>query len=159
MMQLRLTVLLFLVGIGATARADNVSCPTLSTAMQVAACPSEEELRVTFIGHCSDDARGYDLAEIDTCVNYASYRRRKNIALWEVGDKFQGYLSCDLPADAVRQLKPAGIAVKTQGTLTRVVCSYPQGVTFVHRTKKQCRVEGSGNCEADPAACTASCEK
>jgi hypothetical protein len=159
MMQLRLIILLLLVGIGTAARADNVSCPTLSTAVQVAACPSEDELRVTYIGYCSDDARAYNLADMDTCVNYESYRRRKNVALWEVGDRFQGYLSCDLPADTVRQLKPAGIAVKTQGTLTRVVCTYPQGITFVHRTKEQCTVEGSGNCEADPAACKASCEK
>lgn len=159
MLRWQLIILLFLVGIGTVARADDVSCPTLTTAVQVAACPSDEELRLTFVGYCSDNARGYDLSDQDTCVSYENYRSRKNVALWEVGDKFQGYLSCELPAEAVRQLKPAGIEVKTQGTVTRVVCTYPQGVTFVHRTKEQCRVDGSGNCEADPAACKASCGK
>lgn len=158
-MQWRLIFSLLFIGIGTAARADDVPCPTLSTAVQVATCPSEEELRVTFVGYCSDDARAYDLADKDTCVSYESYRQRKNVALWEVDGEFQGYLSCDLAADAVRQLKPATIAVKSQGSLTRVVCTYPQGVTFVHRTKAQCRVESSGNCEANPAACKASCEQ
>lgn len=158
MMQWRLIILLLFVGIGTAARADDVSCPTLSTAVQVAACPSDEELRVTFVGYCSDDARAYDLADKDTCASYQNYRRRKNVALWEADGGFQGYLSCDLAADAVRQLIPTAIAVKTQGTLTRVVCSYPQGVSFVHRTKSACRVEGNGLCEGDPATCKASCE-
>jgi hypothetical protein len=145
-------------GIGMSARAELVSCPPLSTAMQVAACPADEELRVTFVGYCSDDARAYDLADKDTCADYENYRRRKNVALWEADGGFQGYLSCDLAADTVRRLLPAAIAVKTQGALTRVVCTYPQGVTFVLRTKEQCRLEGNGSCESDPATCKARCE-
>ena len=157
-MLLRLTILFLSVGIGTAAHADILSCPTLSTAAQVGVCPSEDELRATYIGYCSDDARIYDLADKDTCVNYGSYRRQKNVVLWEAGDGFQAYLSCDLPADTVKQAKPAGIAVKTRGALTRVVCTYPQDITFVYRTREQCTVEGSGSCGADPASCKAGCE-
>ena len=66
MLRWKLIILLFLFGIGAAARADDVSCPTLTAAVQVAACPSDEELRLTFVGYCSDDARGYDLSDQDT---------------------------------------------------------------------------------------------
>jgi hypothetical protein len=34
-------------------------CPDLQTAVQVAACPSDEELKYTFMGYCSDDAKAY----------------------------------------------------------------------------------------------------
>lgn len=158
-MRLRLAVLALLFGATVTAAmADTLSCPDLSAAVQVGACPSEEELRYTFTGYCSDNARMYDKGA-DNCSDYQVYRRVKNVALWESADgAFHAYLSCDLPAAAVKEAKASGIAVARQGRLTRLVCSYREGITFTHRTKAQCKVEGDGNCAANPAACKASCE-
>ena len=82
----------------------------------------------------------------------------KNTALWESKDgAFQAYISCDLPAGALKTLKPASIAVTKQGKLTRLACSYPEGILFTHRSKAQCKVQGDGHCAADPAACRADC--
>ena len=142
----------------ALASAGEVSCPDLARAVQVAPCPSEEELQYTFNGFCSDNSRLY-AKDMDTCVSYQNYRKVKNIALWESKDgAFQAYISCDLPAGALKNLKPAAIAVTKQGKLTRLACSYPEGILFTHRTKAQCKVHGDGNCAADPAACKANCD-
>ncbi len=140
------------------ALADTLACPDPAAAMQVATCPSEDELRYTFTGYCSDNARLYG-RDTDTCANYQNYRKIKNVALWESADGvFQAYISCDLPSGALKNLKPAAIAVSKQGKLTRLACSYPEGILFTHRTKAQCKVQGDGNCAADPAACKASCD-
>ncbi|MBI4755360.1 MAG: hypothetical protein HY778_08085 [Betaproteobacteria bacterium] len=140
------------------ALADTLACPDPATAVQVATCPSEEELKHTFIGYCSDNARMY-ARDTDTCTRYENYRRLKNVALWESQDgAFQAYVSCDLPAGALKTLKPAAIAVTRQGKLTRLACSYPEGIVFTHRSRAQCKVQGDGNCAADPAACKADCD-
>jgi hypothetical protein len=140
------------------ARAETIACPDPAKAVQVATCPAEEELKYTYNGFCSDDRRLY-AKDYDTCANYQNYRKEKNVALWESADgAFQAYLSCDLPADALKNLKPATISVSKQGKLTRVACSYGEKVTFTHRSKAQCKVLGSGDCAADPAACKASCD-
>ena len=77
------------------ARADAISCPDLSAAVQVAACPTEEDLRFTFNGYCSDNARIYS-KDADVCTDFQLYRKLKNVALWESGDgEFQAYVSCD----------------------------------------------------------------
>jgi hypothetical protein len=150
-------VLLFALARGGTA-ATPLPCPDLSAAVQVGTCPTEEELKYTFTGYCSDNARMYDKDQDNECSNYQRYRRLKNVVLWESADgSFHGYLSCDLPASAIKGAKPGRIAVSRQGRLTRLVCSYPDGILFVHRTKGECQVEGSGDCAADPAACRASC--
>lgn len=139
-------------------RAETIACPNPAKAVQVATCPSEEELKYTFNGFCSDDRRLY-AKDTDTCASYENYRREKNIALWESADgAFQAYLSCDLPADALQRLKPLRIAVSRQGKLTRVACSYDEKVTFTYRTKATCKVQGDGNCAVDPAACKADCD-
>ncbi len=138
--------------------AETIACPDLAKAVQVATCPSEEDLKYTYNGFCSDDKRLY-AKDYDTCASYANYRKLKNVALWESADgAFQAYLSCDRPAGALKNLKPVSIAVSKQGKLTRLACSYPQEVVFTHRTKAQCKVQGEGNCAADPAACKASCD-
>lgn len=143
----------------APALADPVSCPALAAAVQVAACPSEEELRYTFTGYCSDNARMYEEDENDSCASYENYRRLKNVALWEAADgAFQAYVSCDLPADVVRQLQPMAIAVSARNGLTRLICSYPRNVSFVYRTRLQCRVNADVDCVSDPTRCTAECE-
>lgn len=148
--------LTLVLGATAPARAETLACPDPATAVQVATCPSEEELKYTYTGFCADNARIYG-KDKDTCATYENYRKLKNIALWESKDGvFQAYISCDLPADTLKKLKPASIAVTRQGKLTRLACSYPEGVTFTYRTKAECKVRGDGNC-ADPAACKADC--
>lgn len=138
--------------------AGPIACPDPAKAVQVAACPSEEELRYTFMGYCGDDRRLY-ASDADTCASYENYRKQKNVALWESADgAFQAYLSCDLPPDALKHLKPVSIAVTRLGKMTQLSCSYGENVTFTHRTKAQCQVQGSGDCAADPVACKASCD-
>jgi hypothetical protein len=137
--------------------ADTLACPDLSLAVQVATCPTENELQFTYTGYCGNDARLY--ARDENCADFQSYRRLKNIALWESADgAFQAYISCDLPAGALKNLKPVSIAVSKQGKLTRLACSYPEGILFTHRTKAHCTVQGDGNCAASPAACEANCD-
>lgn len=151
-------VALALLALPTAALADTVACPDLTTAVQVATCPSEDELRHTFTGFCSDNARIYNWNEESVCTDYSLYRRLKNVALWEAkGGDFQGYVSCDLPKEQVKAAKPTKIAVVAKGKLTRVVCSYSGDISFAYRTKAQCKVEGSGDCAADPAGCKASC--
>jgi len=145
-------------GMALPALAETIACPDPAKAVQVATCPSEEELQYTFNGFCSDDRRLY-AKDHDTCASYENYRKEKNVALWESADgTFHAYLSCDQPAGALKNLKPASIAVSKQGTLTRLACSYPKGVTFTYRTKAQCKVQGNGNCAADAATCKALCD-
>lgn len=140
------------------ALADTLACPDPATAVQVATCPSEEELQYTYNGFCSDDKRLY-AKDYDTCASYANYRKLKNVALWESKDGlFQAYVSCDLQPAAVKALKPAAISVSKQGKLTRLACTYPDGVVFTYRTKANCKVQGDGKCAADPTACKASCD-
>lgn len=151
-------VLALLLGAALPALAETIACPDPARAVQVATCPSEEELKYTYNGFCSDDRRLY-AKDYDTCASYENYRREKNVALWESADgAFQAYLSCDLPAGALKNLKPVSISVGKQGKLTRLACSYGEKITFAYRTKAQCKVQGGGNCAADANACKASCE-
>jgi hypothetical protein len=136
--------------------AAELACPDLAAAVQVAPCPSEEELRYTFSGFCGDNARMY-AKDTDTCVSYENYRKAKNIALWESANgEFQAYLSCDLSLAAVRTAKAQRIIVGKAGKLTRVACEYGQGIVFAHRTHAACKVEGDGGCSGP--ACKASCD-
>lgn len=136
--------------------AETVSCPELTPAVQVGTCPSEEELQFTFTGYCSDNARMYKWHEESVCTQYELYRKLKNVVLWEAknGD-FQGYLSCDLPADKITSAKATGIEVSKLGRMTRIACGYGEGITFAHRTKAQCKVEGSASCSG--SSCQATC--
>ncbi len=136
--------------------AATVSCPDLASAVQVATCPAEEELKYTFSGYCSDDGKAYR-GETDVCTDYQRYRKLKNVALWESADgMFNGYVSCDLPPAGVKGARVSGIRVAKQGKMTQVVCSYGEGVSFTYRTRTECKVEG-GDCAVNPAACKASC--
>lgn len=153
-----LIALVLTLGAALPAFAETLACPDPAAAVQVATCPSEEELKYTYTGFCADNARMYG-KDKETCASYENYRKVKNIALWESKDgAFQAYISCDLPTGALKNLKPASIAVTKQGKLTRLACSYPEGILFTHRTKAQCKVHGDGNCAADPAACRANCD-
>lgn len=140
------------------AQAETVPCPDPAQAVQVGACPSEEELKYTFNGFCSDDNRAYG-KDADVCTDYQRYRRLKNVALWESADgAFHAYLPCDLPADALKSAKASGIAVAKQGKMTRLLCRYRDGITFTHRLKAECTVAPEDRCAADPAACQATCD-
>lgn len=158
-MNLRLVVCVLLLGSTANtmAQPQTLSCPNLSTAIQVGSCPSEEELKYTFNGYCSDNARMYEKGT-DACTDYQEYRRMKNTAPWEAGNGvFQAYLSCDLPATSLKNVAPASIAVARQGKITRVVCTYQDEIVFTYRTRAECKVEGDGNCSTEGAACKANC--
>ncbi|MDK9724211.1 MAG: hypothetical protein OEL88_04925 [Sterolibacteriaceae bacterium MAG5] len=149
-------VALFLLFAANLAAAETLACPSLATAVQVGTCPTEEELRYTFTGYCSDNARMYGKGD-DTCASYQNYRKLKNIVLWESADgEFHAYLSCDLPAAAVKEARATGVAVNKQGTMTRVLCSYGEGIAFAHRTRAACKVEAPSCADG---ACKVNCEK
>lgn len=152
-----LLVLALLVGPTLPALAAAVSCPDLGKAVQVAACPAEEELKYTYTGFCSDDSKAYR-GETDVCADYQLYRKLKNVALWESGDGvFSAYVSCDLPPATVKAAKVSGIKVVRQGKMIHLVCGYAGGLNFTYRTREECKIEGAANCAADPAACKAIC--
>jgi len=123
------------------AMAATVVCPDVAKAVQVGACPSEEELKYTFTGYCSDDAKAYK-GETDVCTDFQRYRQLKNVALWEsVDGVFDAYVSCELPKDTLKHTKLTSAKVTQQGKLTLLTCSYGQGVNFVYRTRAQCTLD------------------
>lgn len=151
-----LIALLLAVLAAAPALAQTLACPDLRGAKPVSACPTEAELRYTFVGYCSDSARLYD-GKADDCTDFAAYRKSKNIALWESADgEFSAYPSCDLDSAAIRAATPVRIAVERKGAITQVACDYGDGIRFTHRTRAACRVEGTGRCET-PESCRATC--
>lgn len=137
---------------------ETLACPDLTGAKQINACPTEEELQLTYTGFCSDNARMY-AGNNEPCLRYEIYRKQKNVALWESKDgRFDGYVSCDLPRGEVAALRATGMQIATQGKVNKVVCAYPQGVTFTHRTRADCAIADAKACAADAAACTARCD-
>jgi hypothetical protein len=153
-----LCLALFAAVLSLPATAARLACPDLASAVQVNACPTDEELKFTYNGYCSDNAKAY-AKETDSCVRYEDYRRMKNVARWESKDgEFDAYVSCDLPADKFRALKATGMKVVQQGKLTKLVCSYPGGISFSFRTKGACMVADDQACIADAANCMAACD-
>lgn len=149
---------LFLFFVTLSAGAAQLACPDIAALKQVNACPAEEELKHTYSGFCSDDKKVY-AGDTDNCMRYQDYRAMKNTALWESADgSFDGYVSCDLPQAQLKALKATGMKVLRQGSITKVVCSYPNGVNFTHRTKAACKLEDDKACAANPAACRATCD-
>jgi hypothetical protein len=141
--QIRTLLAVLCASLSLTASAATMVCPDLSVAAQVNACPMEEELKFTYNGFCSDASKAY-ANQTDSCIRYEDYRAMKNFALWESKDgEFSGYVSCDLPVSQVKTLTSTGMKVELQGKLTKVVCSYPQGVTFTYRTKATCSVDNA----------------
>jgi hypothetical protein len=154
----QLAVLLLFGTLPPVALAANVSCPDLAQAVQVGACPAEEELRYTYAGFCSDDAKAYK-GETDVCTDYQAYRKLKNVALWESADgNFSAYVSCDRPPAQVKAAKAVSVRVARQGKITLLVCGYGDGLGFTWRTRAECKVDAGASCGADPAGCKASCE-
>ena len=90
-----LTLAVFAASLSFSAVAATFSCPDLTGAVQVNACPTEEELKFTYNGYCSDNAKAY-ANQTDSCIRYEDYRQMKNTARWESKDgEFDGYVSCD----------------------------------------------------------------
>lgn len=151
-------IALFLATMSLSAAAGTLACPDLAVAVQVNACPTEEELRFTYNGYCSDNAKAY-ANQTDSCIRYEDYRAMKNTARWESKDgEFDAYVSCDLPADKFKALRPNSMKVVPQGKLTKLVCTYPQGINFTYRTKGTCKVVDAKACAADAANCQALCD-
>lgn len=153
--QLAVTSLLSLLGAGV--QAETMSCPDLGTAVQVNACPTDEELQYTFKGYCGDNTRMYDKGE-QVCTDFALYRLLKNVSLWETKDgRFDGYVSCETGIVPLAQGRAVKLVVSKQGSVTRVACSYDVGVTFTHRTKAKCTATVE-DCSGAQGTCKAECE-
>ena len=153
--RLVLTLLLGSLLVTSPARAEPMSCPSLADAVQVAACPSEEELRYTFLGFCGDGARLYG-GDVLTCATFENYRAAKNYALWESADgQFSGYLSCNVAADTIHASKAQRLHAQRKGNLSRLICDYDNEHRLIHRTKAICKVEAE-DCSA--GECRAVCE-
>lgn len=151
------SALLLMAGAAAmpAAAATTLNCPTLDTAVQVAACPSDAELRYTFLGYCGDNARMYDGDQI-VCSSFESYKQFKNTALWESADgSFSGYMDCNVDAQLIRTAPPRRMLVEQRRGITQVVCEYDNGHRLVHRTRAQCTVEEA---DCSGAACATRCE-
>ncbi|MBK7464862.1 MAG: hypothetical protein IPJ50_20640 [Betaproteobacteria bacterium] len=154
----RVLLAVFFSTLSLTASAATLVCPDLSAATQVNACPTEEELKFTYNGFCSDTAKAY-ANQTDSCIRYEDYRAMKNVAMWESKDGvFSGYVSCALSAAQVKALKPSGMTVATQGKLNKLVCAYPEDINLTYLTKGACAVDNAKACASDPATCKASCE-
>lgn len=155
----RLLVPALLAGlISLSATAAQYACPDLAASAQVNACPTEEELKHTYTAFCSDNAKVY-AKETDACLRYSDYRQMKNVALWESKDGvFDGYVSCDVAPAKVKALKATGMKIERQGKLTKLVCSYPNGINFTYRTKGACTIADDKACAANTAACQATCD-
>jgi hypothetical protein len=138
--------------------AAQYACPDLAAAKQVNACPTEDELKHTYSGFCSDDKKVY-AGDTGNCLRYKDYKAMKNTALWESADgSFDGYVSCDLPQAKVKALKATSMKVSQQGSITKVVCGYPNGVNFTYRTKITCKIDDDKACAANASACRATCD-
>ncbi len=145
-----------LLGTTGLVQAETIGCPELATAVQVNACPTEEELQYTFKGYCGDNARMYDKGD-QVCTDFALYRLMKNVSLWETKDgRFDGYVSCETGPVPLAEGRAVKLVVSKQGSVTRVACSYDVGVTFTHRTKAKCTA--AAECSSAPGSCKAECE-
>lgn len=153
----QLASILFAATLSLSATAATFSCPDLASVVQVNACPTEDELKHTYNGFCSDSAKAY-ANQTDSCIRYEDYRQMKNLARWESKDgEFDAYISCDLPAGKFKALKPMSMKLVTQGKLSKLVCSYSDGINFTYRTKAACAIENEKACASNAANCKATC--
>ncbi|MDK9723055.1 MAG: hypothetical protein OEL53_17950 [Rhodospirillales bacterium] len=156
--RLALSLLFALTAATSSLAGETLTCPDLAQATQVADCPTEEQLRYTYLGYCGDDRRMYEKDNV-TCTAYEHFRDLKNIALWEsVDGVFQGYVSCALPPAQVKVMKATRMSVVTQGSLTKLVCAYPNNVALTRRSKTPCRVDGDGDCGPGGTDCKVVCD-
>lgn len=146
---------LLFAALGTAVHAAELSCPDLKEAVQVAPCPTDAELRFTFMGYCSDNARLYG-RDVLTCASFENYRAVKNIALWESADGgFSGYLSCNVPPEQIRASPALRMKVERQKNLTRLICDYDNDHRLEQRGKAACTVQAA---DCSIGACRATCE-
>lgn len=142
----------------AAGAATVIACPTMSKAVRIGTCPTEEHLRYTYHGYCSDNQRMYD-GKTEGCADYRQYRALKNTALWESADgEFQAYLSCDIAAERIAAAKANSVSVSTKGRIAQVTCGYDQGFSFARRGHDRCTAASATACATDAANCSVSCE-
>ena len=142
-------------GLSLSAFAAQHACPDLAVAKQVNACPTEEELKHTYSGFCSDDKKVYG-GETDNCMRYADYRAMKNNALWESADgAFSGYLSCNVKPEQIRAAKALRMGVESKNGLTRLICDYEGDHRLVYRSREKCTVSVA---DCSGGECKASCD-
>lgn len=136
--------------------AQTLSCPSLDSATQVASCPTEAELRYTYMGYCGDSARVY-AGDAIICATFENYKQYKNTAMWEAADgQFSGYLDCNVAPETIRASAARSMRVEQRRGITHLICDYDNGHRLVHRTRATCRVEVA---ECNGAGCSASCEE
>ena len=142
--------------------AETLSCPELRHAVQVGACPSEAELRFTFNGFCSADARAYG-NDAELCIDYGNYRKRKNVSLWESGDgRFHAYVSCDLTTARVQAMAGRHVGGKERqddaaDLRLRDRRNARERVSFTHRTRDACHIDDTGACTREASTRKATC--
>lgn len=135
--------------------AQTFSCPSLETATQVASCPTEAELRYTYMGYCGDNARVY-AGDAIICATFENYKQHKNTALWEAAEgEFSGYLDCNVTAESIRASAARSMRVEQRRGITHLICEYDNSHRLVHRTRAKCSVETA---ECNGPGCSASCE-
>jgi hypothetical protein len=126
--QICLTILL--ASLGGAATAGTLSCPDLAKAVQVNACPTDDELRTTYSGFCSDSAKAY-ANQTDSCIRYEDYREMKNVAMWESKDGvFSSYVSCNLPARQGQGEQGHGNERAASGQIDQAGVQLPQRYQF-----------------------------
>jgi hypothetical protein len=146
---------LSLAALSLPAQAEPQTCPDLRNATQVAACPTEAELKYTYMGFCGDNARLYG-RDVLTCANFDNYREAKNIAMWEsAGGAFSGYLSCNVSPESIKASAVRRMSVERKNNLTRLICDYENDHRLILRTKAQCSVAVE---DCSTGTCVAVCE-
>jgi len=144
------------------------TCPDISKAVKVGGCSSEAGLKRMFKVTC-----GWDDFEKDNphaqgkCINYSSFKKVKNTALWESNDgKYDGYLSCDTKENEIKASKLVKISMSWKREWNRVICTYEGGSELVLRTRESCEIPGAKllgrytgrMCEAGDKQCKAVCK-
>lgn len=141
--------------LAAPAQADSHTCPALTAAVQVAACPTDQELKYTYMGFCGDNARLYG-RDVLTCSTFENYKEAKNTALWESADgAFSGYLSCNVKPEEIHAAKALRMRVESANGLTRLICDYEGDHRLVYRSREKCTVSVA---DCSGGECKASCD-
>ena len=143
------------------------TCPDISKAVNVGACPSGDDLRRMFQSTCgSRDTENENPHAKGVCKHFSLFKKAKNTALWESADgKFEGYLSCDAKESEIRAGKLVKISTAQIREWDRVICTYEGGAELVLRTRETCEVPGATllgrhmgrMCEAGDQECRAVC--
>lgn len=152
-----------------SAWAENVyTCPDISKAVKVGACPSEGDLERMFSSTCgSRDTKNENTHAKGVCSNFERFKKAKNTALWESADgSFEGYISCDAKESEIKAGKLIKISRSQKREWDSVRCAYEGGSELVLRTRETCEIAGAKllgrymgrMCEAGDKECRAVCK-